>query len=94
MDFCPAPERRGVELAAAPPKRPNFFTTLLELVVPPLIFILVLASFSADARWAAGGAQGRLSFTKSKGPGGGGGLLNRAPDEESRVTLRRCGRCG
>jgi len=70
-------EKHGVEFAAAPPRRPNFFTTLLGWVVPPLIFILVLQFF---ARRQMGGAQGALSFTKSK-------ARVYVPDEASRVTF-------
>jgi cell division protease FtsH len=70
-------EKHGVEFAAAPPAKPNFFTTLLSWVVPPLIFILVLQFF---ARRQMGGAQGALSFTKSK-------AKVYVPDEESRVTF-------
>ena len=72
-------EQKGVEFAAAPPKRPNFFTTLLSWVVPPLIFILVLQFFARRAM-GGGGAQGALSFTKSK-------ARVYVPDEESRVTF-------
>ena len=70
-------EDHGVEFAAAPPKRPSFITTALSWVVPPLIFILVLQFF---ARRSMGGAQGALSFTKSK-------AKVYVPDEESRVTF-------
>ncbi len=70
-------EQHGVEFAAAPPKRPSFITTALSWVVPPLIFILVLQFF---ARRSMGGAQGALSFTKSK-------ARVYVPDEESRVTF-------
>jgi cell division protease FtsH len=72
-------EQKGVEFAAAPPKRPNFFTTLLSWVVPPLIFIVVLQFFARRAM-GGGGAQGALSFTKSK-------AKVYVPDEESRVTF-------
>ncbi|MFO0105586.1 MAG: ATP-dependent metallopeptidase FtsH/Yme1/Tma family protein, partial [Cyanobium sp.] len=57
-------EQHGVEFAAAPPQKPNVFTTILSWVVPPLIFILVLQFFAR--RSGMGGAQGALSFTKSK----------------------------
>ncbi len=77
MDLPQRLEKHGVEFAAAPPKRPNFFTTLLGWVVPPLIFILVLQFF---ARRQMGGAQGALSFTKSK-------AKVYVPDEASRVTF-------
>ena len=73
-------EQKGVEFAAAPPKRPNFFSTLLSWVVPPLIFILVLQFFARRSGLGGGGAQGALSFTKSK-------AKVYVPDEESRVTF-------
>ena len=79
MDLPQRLEQKGVEFAAAPPKRPNFFTTLLSWVVPPLIFILVL-QFFARRQMGGGGAQGALSFTKSK-------ARVYVPDEESRVTF-------
>merc|ERR1712138_136826 len=72
-------ESKGVEFAAAPPKKPNIFTTILSWVVPPLIFILVL-QFFARRSMGGGGAQGALSFTKSK-------AKVYVPDEESRVTF-------
>ena len=50
-------EKKGVEFAAAPPKKPNIFTTILSWVVPPLIFILVL-QFFARRSMGGGGAQG------------------------------------
>ena len=40
MDLPQCLETKGVEFAAAPPKKPNIFTTILSWVVPPLIFIL------------------------------------------------------
>ena len=78
MDLPQRLEAKGVEFAAAPPKKPNIFTTMLSWVVPPLIFILVL-QFCAR-RSMGGGAQGALSFTKSK-------AKVYVPDEESRVTF-------
>jgi cell division protease FtsH len=80
MDLPQRLEQKGVEFAAAPPKRPNFFTTLLSWVVPPLIFILVLQFFARRSGMGGGGAQGALSFTKSK-------ARVYVPDEESRVTF-------
>jgi len=71
-------EQHGVEFAAAPPRKPSFITTLLSWVVPPLIFIGVLQFFAR--RSGMGGAQGALSFTKSK-------AKVYVPDEESRVTF-------
>jgi len=72
-------ESKGVEFAAAPPKKPNFFSTILSWVVPPLIFILVL-QFFARRSMGGGGAQGALSFTKSK-------AKVYVPDDESKVTF-------
>ena len=79
MDLPQRLENKGVEFAAAPPKKPNFFSTILSWVVPPLIFILVL-QFFARRSMGGGGAQGALSFTKSK-------AKVYVPDEESRVTF-------
>ncbi len=78
MDLPQRLEQHGVEFAAAPPKRPSFITTALSWVVPPLIFSLVLQVFAR--RSGMGGAQGALSFTKSK-------AKVYVPDEESRVTF-------
>ncbi len=80
MDLPQRLESKGVEFAAAPPKKPNIFTTILSWVVPPLIFILVL-QFFARRSMGGGGAQGALSFTKSK-------AKVYVPDEESRVTFK------
>ena len=79
MDLPQRLESKGVEFAAAPPKKPNFFSTLLSWVVPPLIFILVL-QFFARRSMGGGGAQGALSFTKSK-------AKVYVPDDESKVTF-------
>ena len=79
MDLPQRLENKGVEFAAAPPKKPNIFTTILSWVVPPLIFILVL-QFFARRSMGGGGAQGALSFTKSK-------AKVYVPDEESRITF-------
>ncbi len=79
MDLPQRLESKGVEFAAAPPKKPNIFTTILSWVVPPLIFILVL-QFFARRSMGGGGAQGALSFTKSK-------AKVYVPDEESRITF-------
>ena len=77
MDLPKRLEEHGVEFAAAPPQKPSFITTALSWIVPPLIFILVLQFF---ARRSMGGAQGALSFTKSK-------AKVYVPDEESRITF-------
>ena len=79
MDLPQRLETKGVEFAAAPPKKPNIFTTILSWVVPPLIFILVL-QFFARRSMGGGGAQGALSFTKSK-------AKVYVPDDESKVTF-------
>jgi cell division protease FtsH len=79
MDLPQRLESKGVEFAAAPPKKPNIFTTILSWVVPPLIFILVL-QFFARRSMGGGGAQGALNFTKSK-------AKVYVPDEQSRVTF-------
>ena len=79
MDLPQKLENKGVEFAAAPPKKPNIFSTILSWVVPPLIFILVL-QFFARRSMGGGGAQGALSFTKSK-------AKVYVPDDESKVTF-------
>ena len=78
MDLPQRLERHGVEFAAAPPKRPSVFSTILSWVVPPVIFILVLQFFAR--RQMGGGGQGALSFTRSK-------AKVYVPDEQSRVTF-------
>lgn len=57
-------EDKGVEFAAAPPPKRNWFTTLLGWVIPPLIFVGVLQLFAG--RFGGGGPQGALSINKSK----------------------------
>jgi cell division protease FtsH len=79
MDLPQRLEDHGVEFAAAPPRKPSIFTTVLSWVVPPLIFIVVL-QFLARRSGIGGGAQGALSFTKSK-------ARVYVPDEESRITF-------
>lgn len=78
MDLPQRLEQHGVEFAAAPPKRPSVFSTVLSWVVPPLIFILVLQFFAR--RQMGGGGQGALSFTRSK-------AKVYVPDEQSRVSF-------
>ena len=78
MDLPQRLEQHGVEFAAAPPKRPSVFSTILSWVVPPLIFILVLQFFAR--RQMGGGGQGALSFTRSK-------AKVYVPDEQSRVSF-------
>ncbi len=79
MDLPQRLENKGVEFAAAPPKKPNIFSTILSWVVPPLIFILVL-QFFARRSMGGGGAQGALSFTKSK-------AKVYVPDDDSKITF-------
>ena len=79
MDLPQRLENKGVEFAAAPPKKPNIFSTILSWVIPPLIFILVL-QFFARRSMGGGGAQGALSFTKSK-------AKVYVPDDESKITF-------
>lgn len=79
MDLPQRLEQHGVEFAAAPPKRPSVFSTILSWVVPPLIFILVL-QFFARRQMGGGGGQGALSFTRSK-------AKVYVPDEQSRVSF-------
>ncbi|OCQ99265.1 cell division protein FtsH [Oscillatoriales cyanobacterium USR001] len=57
-------EEKGVEFAAVPPPRGNWFTGLLGWVVPPLIFVAIWQFFVS--RGAGGGPQGALSIGKSK----------------------------
>ncbi|NEO28969.1 MAG: ATP-dependent zinc metalloprotease FtsH [Symploca sp. SIO3C6] len=57
-------EKNGVEFAAVPPPKGNWFSTLLGWVIPPLIFVGILQFFAG--RFGAGGPQGALSITKSK----------------------------
>lgn len=56
-------ESNGVEFAAAPPARGNWFTSILGWVIPPLIFVAVWQFFLGRG---AGGGQGVLSIGKSK----------------------------
>ncbi|HEY9667362.1 MAG TPA: ATP-dependent zinc metalloprotease FtsH, partial [Coleofasciculaceae cyanobacterium] len=65
LDLPKRLEDKGVEFAAIPPAKGNFFTTLLGWVVPPLIFVAIW-QFFAGRVGGGGGPQGALSFTKSK----------------------------
>ena len=56
-------EDKGVEFAAAPPPKNNWFGTLLSWVVPPLIFVAIWQFFLGRG---GGGPQGALSISKSK----------------------------
>jgi cell division protease FtsH len=57
-------ESQGVEFAAAPPAKNNWFTSLLGWVIPPLIFVAIWQFFIG--RGAGGAGQGVLSIGKSK----------------------------
>ncbi|NEP18488.1 MAG: ATP-dependent metallopeptidase FtsH/Yme1/Tma family protein [Leptolyngbya sp. SIO4C1] len=56
-------EENGVEFAAMPPAKNQWFLSLLSWVIPPLIFVAVWRFFLMRG---AGGAQGALSIGKSK----------------------------
>ena len=56
-------EDNGVEFAAVPPPKGQWFGSLLSWVIPPLIFIGVWRFFQARG---GGGPQGALSIGKSK----------------------------
>ncbi len=57
-------EEKGIEFAAAPPARNNWFASILSWVIPPLIFVGIWQFFAR--RSMGGGGAGALSFTKSK----------------------------
>ncbi|AFZ35352.1 membrane protease FtsH catalytic subunit [Stanieria cyanosphaera PCC 7437] len=57
-------ESKGVEFAAAPPPKNNWLGSILSWVIPPIIFVAIWQFFLS--RSAGGGAQGALSFTKSR----------------------------
>ncbi len=63
LDLPKVLQENGVEYAAQPPARGNWFTSLLGWVIPPLIFVAVWQFFIARR---AGGPQGALSISKSK----------------------------
>jgi cell division protease FtsH len=56
-------EQNGVEFAATPIAKNNWFGTLLGWVIPPLIFVGIFQLFS---RGAGGGGAGGLQIGKSK----------------------------
>jgi len=70
-------ESNGVEFAAAPPPRSNWFTSLLGWVIPPLIFVAVWRFFLMRG---GGGPQGALSISKSK-------AKVYVQDDETKVTF-------
>ncbi|ASC69099.1 ATP-dependent metalloprotease [Halomicronema hongdechloris C2206] len=55
-------EENGVEFAAVPPPKNQWFTNLLGWIIPPLIFVAVWRLFLARG----GGTQGALSIGKSR----------------------------
>jgi cell division protease FtsH len=57
-------EENGVEFAAAPPPRGNWFTSLLGWVIPPIIFVAIWQFFIN--RGSGGAGQGVLSIARSK----------------------------
>lgn len=57
-------DEKGVEFAAIPAPRGNWFTNILGWVIPPLIFVAIWRFFIG--RGMGGGPQGALSITKSK----------------------------
>lgn len=57
-------EQKGVEFAAIPQPKGNWFTGLLGWVIPPLIFVAIWQFFIG--RGAGAGGQGVLSIGKSK----------------------------
>ena len=58
-------EEKGVEFAAAPPPKNNWFSSILSWVIPPLIFVAIWQFFISRGS-GIGGTQGALSITKSK----------------------------
>ena len=58
-------EANGVEFAAAPPPKNNWFGSILSWVIPPLIFVGIWQLFF-NRGMGTGGPQGALSITKSK----------------------------
>ncbi|MEO1404266.1 MAG: ATP-dependent zinc metalloprotease FtsH4 [Cyanobacteria bacterium J06635_1] len=58
-------EANGVEFAATPPPKNQWFTSLLSWVIPPLIFVGVWRFFLARGG-GGGGAAGALSIGKSR----------------------------
>ncbi len=57
-------EDKGVDFAAAPPPKNGWLGSILSWVIPPLIFVAIWQFFIS--RSAGAGAQGALSFTKSR----------------------------
>ncbi|PAX51685.1 ATP-dependent metallopeptidase FtsH/Yme1/Tma family protein, partial [Brunnivagina elsteri] len=57
-------ESKGVEFAATPPPKNTWFSTVINWVVPPLIFVGIWQFFMS--RGGGGGPQGMLSIGKSK----------------------------
>jgi len=63
LDLPKTLQENGVEFAAKPPAKGNWFTSLLGWVIPPLIFVGVWQLFIGRR---AGGPAGALSISKSK----------------------------
>jgi cell division protease FtsH len=57
-------EDKGVEFAAVPPPKNNWLGSILNWVIPPLIFVAIWQFFAG--RGMGGGSQGVLSIGKSK----------------------------
>jgi cell division protease FtsH len=55
-------EAKGVEFAAAPPRKTGWFANILSWVIPPLIFVGIWQFFNRGG----GAPAGALSITKSK----------------------------
>ncbi len=58
-------ESNGVEFAAVPPPKNNWFGSLLSWVIPPLIFVAIWQFFMGRGM-GGGGGQGVLSIGKSR----------------------------
>ncbi len=66
LDLPKRLEDNGVEFAAPPPQN-NWFGNIIGWIIPPIIFVLIWQFFIGRGAGAgAGGAQGALSFTRSK----------------------------
>ncbi|MCS6812388.1 MAG: ATP-dependent zinc metalloprotease FtsH4 [Cyanobacteria bacterium] len=59
-------EANGVEFAAIPPPKNNWFGSLLSWVLPPLIFVAIWQFFVGRGIGGAGGGQSVLSIGKSR----------------------------
>ncbi len=59
-------EDNGVEFAATPPPKNNWFSSILGWVIPPLIFVAIWQFFIGRGIGGGGVPQRALSITKSK----------------------------